>query len=315
MKSKSTKLIYILSFLVSFFLFLFLTFPFEVLKETIAQKISQVSGLSVSMESLSPNLPLGINSEGVSIARPGGKKAKIDEIDIDFKFFALFTGNLGIGLEIEDNKGNLELDVSIPISGLLANNLLPAFLEFQTEKFNLTELIGFGLDYYANSASVNPLIGPLLKQLSLKGAVTSSVKIDLDTKDPKSSEGNANIKFSGLSMASTDKSLGIPMQKFKTAQFIAKLSAGDFKVDPRSKFVSDQLGISLSGTVGLKNPISRSNLKMDVGMDLSGEIKENIGSLIAMLLLKTDSSTWNGKATMQLSGTLGIPNVNPLLEK
>ena len=50
-------------------------------------------------------------------------------------------------------------------------------------------------------------------------------------------------------------------------------------------------------------------------MDLSGEIKENIGSLIAMLLLKTDSSTWNGKATMQLSGTLGIPNVNPLLEK
>jgi hypothetical protein len=314
MNKNSTKLIYSVTFIVSFLVFLMLTFPFEVLKDTVSQKASELTGLDLTMESLSPNIPLGVNIEGLTVSRPGGKKIKIDEIDLDVSLLSLLTGKIGLSVEIEDGNGELELEVSIPISGILSNNPLPSYLELESDRFKLTEFINFGLDFYANSPGVNPLIGPMLKQVSVKTALSSKVKIDLDTSDPKSSDGSADIKFIGLTMASTDPSLGIPQQKFKTAQLVAKLNSGNFNLDPRSKFISDQLGLSFVGKIGLRNPIHRSSLAMDVGLDMSGEMKDNIGSLIAMLLLKTDATSWNGKATLQLSGTLASPGLNPLLE-
>ena len=62
--------------------------------------------------------------------------------------------------------------------------------------------------------------------------------------------------------------------------------------------------------------LPRSKLSIEIGMRLAGAIKENIGSLIALLLLKTDAATsWNGKATLQIGGTVSSPQCYALIKQ
>jgi type II secretion system protein N len=316
MKKPSSKIIYILSFIATFFFFLWLTFPSDVLKDTVSQKVSEATGMDVYMSSLNLNLPLGISIEGLKIAKPGSGEINVDEIDVDVSFLTLFRGKLGLSLEIDNGKkGDLDLDVEIPLGGLTSGNPIPSYFLLESEKFILSDYISFALEQLANSPNMNPLIGPSLQQFEIKTGLTSKVQIDLDTNDPKNSDGQAKIKLDGLTLRSVDPSLGIPDQKFTKAQLVAKMATGAFKVEPSSKFESDQLGLSFSGVINLRKPVMRSQINLDVGLSLSGEIKENFGPLLAMILLKTDPDTWDGNAILQLSGVIASPNVSPLLSK
>lgn len=314
MKTTTSKVIYGLIFLISFFLFLFLTFPFEVLKETISKKASEMSGLSISMEGLSPNIPLGVHIQGLKLAASDGQSVTLQDVDLDVGLLRILFGKVGISAEIDNGKqGALELDLSLPISGLVSGNVLPSSLNILSERFSLGELISFGLNFYASSPDVNPLLGPMLQQIKVKGRLNSKVELVFDTADLKNSDGSASIKFEGLSLQSTDEALGIPEQKFSVAQFIAKMSGGNFRISDQSKFNSEQLVLGISGVIELKNPISRSRLDLGLPLEMSGAIKDNIGSLIAMLVLKVDD--WNGKAKFQISGLMSSPDVKPLLEQ
>ena len=58
-----SKGIYVATFLLSFFIFVLITFPFDVLSGTLSRKMSELTGLDISIESLSSNLPIGIGLE------------------------------------------------------------------------------------------------------------------------------------------------------------------------------------------------------------------------------------------------------------
>lgn len=314
MQKSRSKLIYAGSFIVTFLFFLWLTFPSDVLRDTVSQKVSEATGMEVSMSSLGLNFPLGLGIEDLNIKISGGRQIKVDEIDVDLALLALFKGKIGVDLEIDNGKkGDLEVGVELPIGGLVAGKPMPSYLSLESKKFILSDYIAFALEKLAKSPNINPLIGPSLEQFEVKTGLTSKVQIDLDANDPKNSDGQANIKLDGLTLRSIDESLGIPEQKFKKAQIVAKMASGAFKVEPSSQFESDQLGLSFTGIINLRKPVPRSQINLDVGLVLSGDIKDNFGPLIAMLLLKTDADTWNGQATLQLSGVLARPDVKPLL--
>lgn len=315
MDTPRSKIIYALTFIVSFFIFLMFTFPFSVLKDTISQKASEATGLNISMEAISPNIPFGINVEGLVVQKNSSKKIRIEEIDVDLKFLSLFAGKIGGTVTIDNGKnGSLDVDVSIPMGGLFAGNPIPSFLSLEAEKFSLTDILAFAMDHLAASPTMDPFIAPMLKQVRVESALSANVNIDLDTSDPKNSDGAVDIKLLNLNIKSLDPSIDLVAQKFKKAQIIAKLSAGNFRLDPKSSIDSDQIGFGFSGSIGLKNPIQRSNLMLDVSMNLKGALKDTFGSYVATLLLKTDPTTWDGNATLQLAGTLAFPTVNPILQ-
>lgn len=306
------KIFYVLVFIFTFFVFLLFTFPFEILKETVSKKLSEVSGMSISMESLEPNLPIGVSVEKLQVVTTHGAKLAFEEIDFEVGILPLFVGDISLSLTINNGKkGDLEVEASIPFMGVIGGQPFPSYVALNSQKFSFTELVSFALNSYANSPTVNPLLGPMLSQLELKGALDSNVSIELDADDPKNSDGKANIQFRGMSFVSKDAALDLPEQKFKVAQLVANMSGGKFEFDPKSKLQSDQLGLGISGSILFKNPIDRSELNLNVPLNMSGKIKENFGSLLEMLVLKVDS--WDGNASFQIEGKLMSPKWQPVL--
>ena len=310
-----SKGIYVATFLLSFFIFVLITFPFDVLSGTLSRKMSELTGLDISIESLSSNLPIGIGLEGVKVSLPGGEPTELQGVQLGLSLFSLLTGDFGVFFKIDNEKnGELEVDIDFPISEILTGKGNPSQFKLESKNFLLTDLIKLGFHYYANLPGINPLIGPMLDQFIVKMSMDSEVDIKIDSSDLNSSEGDANIRFGKLILESTDPALGIPAQNFKKAAFLAKMSAGKLTIDQKSQFESDQLGLNFSGDITLMQTLPRSKLSMEIGMRLAGAIKENIGSLIALLLLKTDATSWNGKATLQIGGTVSSPSVMPLLD-
>ena len=78
--SKVKKIIaYFVLFLGSFVVFLYMTFPFKVSKEALANEITKMTGVSVRIQDLSPSFPVGLNLAGLTLNNPGGKNLKLDK--------------------------------------------------------------------------------------------------------------------------------------------------------------------------------------------------------------------------------------------
>lgn len=294
-------------FLFSFVLFLFLTFPYEVLKESLAAELSQSTNLVIRIGDMSSNFPLGMTAEKVKIESPNGSASmSFKSLSVDVSVLKFLLGKVAVEVSATEGQGELEVDADFSIFDLIAGNPMPRHFSFHANKFPLDDLVGFALNTASSSPTANPMVAPLLSAIGVSALLNGKADFSLDAKNPTQSTGEAEISLSNAILKLSHPSLGLPDQEFKRAVIKAKVEAGSVVVEKNSGFVSDELELLTEGKVTLKQQPTASLLDVKVVFRLNKGLKEKFGFLIDAM---TGSATSEGQLTMQVRGPMEAPAV------
>jgi hypothetical protein len=298
-------------FVVMFFFFLYLSFPYGVLKETITAKISSETGITMRIDELSPAFPFGIKANGVEMIGGEKTKLKFKQVKATLSILKLFTLKFGVDIDVlAEPKGSLELGASIPILGLFGKHAgMPSDVSFTAKTFPMQGLVTYILRYLSDSGAASPLVAPLLGAMEFRGDLSGNSDFDIDQASISQSVGQVDLKFDQAILVLSHPSIGLPDQVFQTAQLKAKMTNALFTIDPATKFKAEEMELALSGKVSVKNVIPQSDMDVQVSANLSGSLGEKFGWIMDSL---SGGASKGGVMNLQLRGTLGLPVPAPL---
>ena len=294
----------------SFLFFLYLTFPYEVLKESLATEISQATGMSVRIGELGPKLPLGVVSKKVAVTPAGSNKTMmVDELTVRISVLSFLVGNISPEVVIEMDKGTLELNLAFGIFSFFGKGAgMPSRVLLDAKEFPIGNVIAFGLNSAASSPTANPLVAPLLSAIGMTGRLNGNVKLKLNSSDATQSSGSADIMIRDAVLKLSDPSLGLTDQSFTTAMIKASLSNGSLVVDEGSGFVAEELQLKLNGKMAVKASLQQSQFDMNVLVKLDKDLRDKLGFILDTA---TGGSPRNGEVTLQVRGPMTQPTVTP----
>ena len=299
---------YIALFIVSFFFFLYLTFPYGVLKESVLAQISRETGYSIQIQDFGPSLPLGFEAEKISVASPDGDASfDLESVDVSVSILGLFLARLSVDAELEDKSGgSLEVEARWSILDLIQQGqLFPNVIGIDADNFTISGMAAFGLKLAAKSS--NDLVKPVLNKMTMVGQLQGNAEIDLVPDDPASSVGEISLQLNNAVLDMNDPNLNVAPQRFKKALIKAKLAAGSLNLDKAGGFETQDLNLAITGDAKLQNPLSRSVLDLALNLKLSGSLKENFGFLLSMV-----GGSNEGDLRYRLTGTLERPSFRTL---
>ena len=288
-------------FLVSFVVFSYLTFPYEVLKEAIATKLSEGTGQTIRIGDMGPKLPIGIEAENVTVIPSQGPGINIDKIVARIGILSLLIGKFNATAAVETGGGTADLDINFSIFDLINQEVVPEDLSFQAVNFPLDGIATYGISMAANGPGANPMVAPLLSAIGVTGKLTGDLNLDLDTTNPTLSSGQLELRLLNSSLRLSDKALGFKDQNFSKALFKADVKNGQLVVDKESGLVADELFIDLNGRIKLDKYIARSETEIDVAIRLAGALKNEFGFIIDA----ATGSLKDGQMILKLRGPLG----------
>ncbi len=290
------------AFLLTFLFFLYLTFPYGVLKEAISVEISKAVGMNIRVAKLGPNLPAGVDFDGVQIeATPGGKAFKIDQVYAGISLFKLLFTRLGVDIDLAAGGGTLSLDVRDWLFRMLSGTGLPRGLTMQATKFPLDDLVSFALSAAANSPDMNQLLAPMLAKLIFRGNLNGDIDMSF-AKDTSESEGEFNIRINDGLFIIDDPSLNIADQRFEKAVLKGKLIKGEIKLDDSSGFKTQELEVSVKGGISLRESLPKSLLGIRIALKLDKGLKDQFGFLLNTAGGQDATVAWS------VSGNLAAPS-------
>jgi type II secretion system protein N len=294
-------------FLASFILFVFMTFPYEVLKESLSAEISQSTGYTVRIGKLSSNFPIGLHASNIKVDSPQSTTTlTLNSLDVDVSLLRLFIGKVGADVTLTSGSGVIELGGNLGILDLINGITVPNRVTFYAKDFPLDQAVSFGLAIAANGPDANPMVAPLISAIGFTGNLNGKMDFKLDGKNPTLSTGSASFNLTKAQLKLSHPSLGLPDQDLTKADIAARVEAGSMVLDPKSGFVSDELELLTEGKIVLKPDLFGSMMDMKIVFKLDKTMKEKFGFIIDAV---TGNSTNEGQLTMQVRGPVGQPAV------
>jgi hypothetical protein len=305
-EKKSNRALLVSLFVFSFLVFLYLSFPFSILKESLSNTISDATGYNLKIGEMSPSFLNGIELSDIEVSQFGDKrKLKIKYLEVSVNPFYLFVGTVRPSIYIEDPKGgSLSAGASIGALGLLSSNVIPKRVYVESKGFDIGGIASFSLG--AMAKTVPPQFRSLLKDVELEGDLVSDIDLSIDTSEVTQSLGRVSLGFKGFELGMGEESSPIPRQKFKKANITAKLDAGTLNISKSSEFASNDMFLSLSGKVKLDPRIEKSQMDLIVGLKLQNKLKDNYGFLVDAAF----SGSYNGAVSMSIRGPVTGPSVS-----
>lgn len=302
MKKLTRVVIYILVGLVGFITFLYFSFPYDVLKESIAVEASNATGMAVNIEGVGPNFPLGIELKNITLGTSEGSEIKIPYIGVSVSLLPLLWAHIGVDLEIEDrSQGTMDLSVGFSAFEFFrgASIIIPSSVEIEAEKFLFGEVAEFGVRMFAARPGTSLLLKPILEKITIEGKLQANVDLSLDSSEFSLSTGTISLDLKDA-IIQFDESMGIPAQKFETAVLKAKLQNGTAAIDNSSRFNTKDLDIKIGGKIIQKTKVEQSVLDIDIIMQLFQELRKQFGFALNAITGKETE----GKLTIKISGPL-----------
>lgn len=302
---KSAAFLAVLGIL-SFFFFLYLTFPYGVIKEVASVKITeqiQASGYPVSVRigALKPYWFTGLELNNVVVKNVSDPTAvvKLGEVITRVSVLPLFIGRLSVSTRVTQAGGSLELDAKIPISSLIKGAPNPRMIE--------VNLKNFAIDGFFNhllaipKASKDPamiLVQPILSKTTAGGSLTGRMAFENIDK----MTGAINLNLVNLFLHINDETLKIPQQNFSTAKIDIKYQNNTLIFND-TKLEAPDIGIALSGNISLpesRNAVAEANL--DMTLTMHGAIEKSLGMIVPNLMRCKPLA--NGELKAKLQGPL-----------
>ncbi len=296
MKKISKILIYVIVGILSFGLFLFLSFPYNILKETLSIQITQTTGLTLNIKDLGPSLPFGLHAEGIEI-RSGAndKTVELKRLKAKINMLNLLIGRIKVDVAINDaTNGELDLGLGFGIFDLLSKNFIPSSVTMNSDKFTFGNFIELALKARATNPNTNPFIKPILEKITVTGKLNAQMDFSLNTSDFSRSNGTMNISLMDASI-DFDPSMQIPTQKFESAVIKANSQGGTFSFDPASRIKTKDLDIALVGKILEKSKVEQSILDMEIRVQLFKELKNTFGVVVNAIAGKDADGNLNIK--------------------
>jgi type II secretion system protein N len=297
---------FFLVFIFSFVIFVYLTFPYEVLKESLAADLSQSTGYAIRIGDLSPALPLGLKAENIEIEAPGGASLHLSSAAARLTLHKLFLGKVAPNLEIKAGKGAIDVQSTFKVMDLVGGKLVPRQLAFYAKDFPLDEIFAFGLALAGSGPNANPMLAPIVGAIGVSATLQAKSEFDLDLASPTQSNGFAEITLKNALLKLDHPSLGLPNQAFTKAGIKAKVEGGNVVIDKSSGLIADELEILASGKITLRPDAMNSQLDINMSIALNKGLKEKFGFVIDAM---TGSATSDGKLTMSVRGPMTQPQV------
>ena len=304
MKKVSSAILYLFVGVVGFVLFLYLSFPYEVLKEALLFRASNQSGVSIRIEELNPVFPLGMYAKNVTINSDAKEsdRFKLNSLSAYISFLQLFFGNLQIeasGVDLE--RGSVKVKTRFGLFSLLSSKgiPIPTYVGVNATRFSIGPVVDFAVSQTSLNSDAGLLLKPLLESLDLDGKLDGKVGLSIDSKLSRS-KGSMKLELQELVLKSYDQNLDFPDQSFKKALVEATLSGGLLKVKETTGFVSQDLDIGCNGTISQKVPLSGSIVDLNVSLKLGKPLQEHF-------LLLLDAATGRdtgGKISLKLTGEI-----------
>jgi len=292
----------------SFFVFLFLGFPYEILKETAAVKVSEFTGIPVQIGSLSPAFPLGIAAGDVRV-RPASMSdsLKISGIKVRLGILDMLLGNFGIYVDLEGrDKGRLNLNVDVGMFELFRSGM-PKYLYMKADNFALDEFVKFILGSI-NSPGLMPYKSTITS-FGFTGKLNGQLKIKINTSDLAQSSGNVDLQIKNAALLLSHPSISLNDQNFSKALFKVEIFGGVITVDGSTGMSADEIQFGASGKILLKPQIPNSVFDLKLMIKLDKDLKDKFGFILDVA---AGGVPVNGSLNLGMTGTLAQPAVKPI---
>jgi hypothetical protein len=306
MSKISNKLGLVGLFVFTFFIFLYLSFPYGVLKEAVASQVQLATDIGVRIEELGPAFPFGFVAKDVELSGTGGVKLNFKEVGIRLSILQLFLLKLGVNIEaIGMNNGVLDLDLGFGIFKLFGSDgMIPSTVVLKAKSFPLDGIATFAFKQAAAKGAGGPMAGPLLGALGFRGELDGKAKVDIDVKAMPQSTADLNLIFNKAALVLSDPTIGLPDQQFKSAMLKASMASGMLSIQPDTRFTADELELGIDGKVNVKNVIASSDMDLKLLVKLSGGLGEKFGWVMDGI---SGGASKGGSLNLQIRGTLGAP--------
>lgn len=301
LKFLNSRWFYVVFFLVSFPFFLYQTFPYSIVNQSLTNAVADNTSLDLRINSIEPLLPLGFKGNQVIISsQDRSRRLEFKSVAVRLSVLRLLIGQVaGKAILVDPDDGSAELFVKISLFDLIGGSPLPSSVSLNADKFSIGQIVGLALKLYHEVA--NDLIKSTLLQINLGAKVDGTLDLDLDYLNPELSTGNLDLKFLDARLDLNDPNLQIEPQIFDKANIIARLDGGILVLDESSGFHSKELKIDTSGSFKLKSPLQNTTLSLNLSLKLSGSINDNFGFLLNVV------GGESGSLNYSLGGTLGRP--------
>lgn len=298
---------------VSFLFFLLVTFPYEILKESISNGLSRVTGMTITMDDFGAKLPIGMQATGLSVSGQGARarSLKLNRLSVRINPLYLVAGKVAASVYVENpDKSSMDLFVTLPVGAILGSSpFMPGRLQVVSEKFRIDDIAGFALSAAGSGPGANPLLAPVLQGLGFSAKLDGSVDLSLSASSPQDSSGTINIKFLDAVLKLSDPALGLPDQRFTRAGIQGSLGNGLLNVDKGSGFESDELTLTAGGSVAVKSPISASQLQIELLVKLQKSLADKFGFLLDAF---SGGAARDGELRLQVKGAVSQPTTQPI---
>jgi type II secretion system protein N len=266
-----------------FVVFLYLTFPFDRIKDRVERQLSASGDMTVKIDELGPSPLLGVNAERVLVVmkpkpkpppplaapgeppppppeKPRPVRILLDEVTVKASLFGLLTGATDVSFDVEGLGGS--------ISGEYWAHKKKGFrMALEAEKLDLGGL-----------PAVEQFVG-----LPVKGIVSSEVQLSVPQNRWSEATGAVNIECDGCSVGDGKAKLKIPgnpllamgitLPRIRLGRFggQVKIEKGVATFENVSA-KSPDIQVDLEGSINLRTPLgfsqSQAYLKFKISPDL-----------------------------------------------
>jgi len=280
--------------LVAFFLFsfvvgLYLTFPWNALKDRIAIQLAEATGWEVEATSLEPSWLTGVRIQGLKLAPPEADEPLLfDEVVARARLLSFLTGGMGVSAWLPLGQG--ELDVT------LARGSDETTVRAKAQGVELAMVPGF--------AAFTGL--PLSGQLDLDADVT------LDRQDAAKSSGRIELSGSDLELGEGGKVANFPIPALRLGNLDWEMDIEDGKVElPQQQLRGGDVDVDLEGTVDLATPVERTTMNLNVSFRPTPEYLQENGLIEALLNNINRAKGSDGFYTYAITGSVKHPRPFP----
>jgi type II secretion system protein N len=286
----------------SLLFFVYLTFPFGVLKESLTAAINRNSDFNVRIGYLSSDFPVGLRAEDVVISKRGAKKSvSIKKMSVELGLLSLLIGRVRVDAEISEGSGSyLDLSTSFSLFGLMSGAMIPNRIDLDAKNYAIGQLFEFAMSTLEFGPEYQQFIGSYLEKFKFQGKLNGLANISLDIQSPSSSQGSVSLSLIESSFTIDDPSLKIDSQIFSKFTIALKVEKGAISISDSTAILSQDLDIKGRGGINLKSDLMQSPLDVTIDYKLQGSIQKEVGSLIDMF----SGGSGGGAGKVQMVGTL-----------
>lgn len=291
----------------SFFVFLYFLFPYQILKESLVSSLAKQTSYNVKILEMEPSLPLGLDIKKLVISTPGNE-LEISEVDFSISLWRLLVGNLGVSIELEDPSGGVaEGFLVFSLFDLISQNISPKSVEFTSQGFDVGQAANFVLKQKGDDPETDPLVQPVFSALHASGKLTSDIQISLDVKNPSQSKGSIAMKFDDARLVLTDPNFDLPDQVFSKAEIKAAVKNGVMEFSPESALISEHLEIFVGGSIKQAESLAKSEMDLKVDLSLKDVLETQFGWVIDLV---TKNQNSGGRMTIRVADSLVSPTID-----